>query len=68
MKRLDKTYKTAEQYIKIVEENFKDIELLESTLSYKRLIVEKTLAKLRVYKKRGIVKKLHKYKYEIIEK
>jgi hypothetical protein len=68
MKRLDKTYKTAEQYIKIVEENFKDIELLESTLSYKRLMLEKTLAKLRVYKKRGIVKKLHKHKYEIIEK
>ena len=65
MKTHQKTYKTAQNYINIVKNEAKEIELLESLLAEKHRKIEKTLAKLRAYKMRGIVRQLSKYNYEI---
>ena len=62
------TYQTAQNFIDTVNNEAKEIELLEQLISEKKRKVEKTLAKLRAYKKRGIVKQNSKYNYEIITK
>lgn len=68
MKTRKTTYNTAKQYIDTVNIAAREIELLEKLLSEKKNKIEKTLAKLRAYKKRGIVKQNSKYSYEIITK
>lgn len=65
MKTQQKTYETAQNYINIVNNEAREIELLESLLAEKHKKIEKTLAKLRAYKMRGIVRQLSKYNYEI---
>ena len=62
------TYQTAQNFIDAVNNEAKEIELLEQLISEKKRKIEKTLAKLRAYKKRGIVKQNSKYNYEIITK
>lgn len=67
MKKIkERTYLTAQNYIDIVNNEKKEIELLEQLISEKKRKIEITLAKLRAYKKRGIVRKISKYNYEII--
>ena len=61
----EKTYKTAQNYIKIVNKEAEEIEILKILLAEKQKKIEKTIAKLRSYKKRGIVRKVSKYNYEI---
>lgn len=60
-----KTYETARTYIKTLEENAKELERIETELKEKQATINKTLAKLRAYKKRGIVEKISKYHYII---
>ena len=60
-----KTYKTAQAYINVLEENAKELERIEAELKGKQATINKTLAKLRAYKKRGIVEKVSKYHYII---
>jgi hypothetical protein len=67
MKTQQKTYTTAQNYINIINNEAKEIELLESLLAQKHKKIEKTLAKLRAYKMRGIVRQVSKYNYEIIK-
>jgi hypothetical protein len=67
MKTQAKTYETAQNFIDTVNNEAKEIELLEQLISEKKRKIEKTLAKLRAYKKRGIVKQNSKYNYEIIK-
>ena len=62
------TYQTAQNFIDTINNDAREIELLEQLISEKKMKIEKTLAKLRAYKKRGIVKKNSKYNYEIITK
>ena len=66
MKIRDKTYITAQGYVNDLNTEAREIELLECILVEKLKKVEKTLAKLRAYKKRGIVKKVSKYRYEVV--
>lgn len=66
MKTQSKTYKTAQEYIDIVEKEAREIELLEDLLQEKHKKVERTLMKLRTYKRRGIVKQVSKYRYEVV--
>jgi predicted P-loop ATPase/GTPase len=65
MRTRKSTYTTAQGFIDTVNNEAREIELLESLLSEKRRKVDKTLAKLRAYKRRGIVKQINKYKYEL---
>lgn len=67
MKTQSKTYKTAQEYIDIVEKEAREIELLEELLHEKHKKIDKTLMKLRTYKKRGIVKQVSKYRYEVVK-
>jgi hypothetical protein len=62
-----KTYLTAQKYIDSVNNEAREIELLENLLREKHKNIEKTLANLRSYKKRGIVKQISKYNYEIVK-
>lgn len=68
MKTRKTTYQTAQNFIDTVNNEAREIELLEQLISEKKRKIEKTLAKLRAYKKRGIVKQNSKYDYEIITK
>ena len=63
----EKTYRTAQTYIEKVREQAQEIEELQKLLSEKTAGVEKTLAKLRSYKRRGIVEKINTYVYRVVD-
>ena len=65
MQKQSKVYKTAQTYIDAVNKEARELELLESLLREKYAKIEKSLAVLRAYKRRGIVNKISKYNYEI---
>lgn len=60
-----KTYETAQKYLNDLNAKAKEIMSLEKQLEEKKQDLEKTLACLRAYKKRGVVKKISQYHYEI---
>jgi hypothetical protein len=57
------TLQTAQEFIDLIEQEEKELLDLELALKIKRNEIAKTLAKLRAYKKRGVVTKISKYKY-----
>lgn len=58
----------AERHIAIINATRPIIEELEKELKRQKAKITKSLGVLRPYKARGIVRKISKYEYEVIEK
>lgn len=67
MKITEKSINTAKSYIETVKKERDETIAAKKTYQKKRTQLEKTLMKLRSYAKRGIVRKISQYEYEIID-
>lgn len=67
MKITEKSINTAKTYIEHLKQARNEVIEAKKAYQEKRTELEKTLMNLRCYLKRGIVKKISQYEYEVIE-